>query len=429
MSLSAGLSTLIAVVFVFGLLALFCSALTETASNLLEKRARYLLTGLRSMLDQPESGPPTAAPADANPGTAEAGADAAPTEPGADVASARAGTGAAPAGPDQDVASAQAGAGAAGTAGGRRRMPTGDDMHARAKDGTDTARAADRVRDRVDAAYAGDIRLPGLEPGDLTLALFGHPLIRSLQVRRVRPGRRSGKVRNPQYLPPPLFAKALIDTLVPRAVPGTASDEDVLAALARTIDRLGDALPARQSLLALIQQASGDLQRFEASVESWYDGQMGRISGWYKRWSKVVLGLTGLVIAIVANVDTLQLAHGLYVDEPVRQAVVAHATSGTTCEAGTDPAEQRRCVQSQIAIMDSAGLPIWYPSGCSPRHWSTLDDCWNWYPGQPANPWRVLLKLLGWGLTGFAVSFGAPFWFDALSRLGSLRTTGPKPAT
>ena len=39
----------------------------------------------------------------------------------------------------------------------------------------------------------------------------------------------------------------------------------------------------------------------------------------------------------------------------------------------------------------------------------------------------VPVKLLGWLLTAFAVSFGAPFWFDALSKLGSLRTSGPKP--
>jgi hypothetical protein len=37
------------------------------------------------------------------------------------------------------------------------------------------------------------------------------------------------------------------------------------------------------------------------------------------------------------------------------------------------------------------------------------------------------LKLLGWLVTAFAVSFGAPFWFDALSKLGSLRNTGTKP--
>jgi hypothetical protein len=370
MTIPAALSTIIATVFVFGLLSLFCSALTETASNLLEKRARYLLTGLRSMLDEPESSAPT-----------------------------------------QDKQSAA--------------RPTPDKMHDMVKQPDIANGAADRVRALVTAVEKDDPR-PALQNGDLTVALFGHPLIRSLQVRRVRP-KKKGEVRNPQYLPPKLFARALIDTLMPRPAQG-ASDADVLKALSKVVNALGT-VPARKSLLALIDQASGNLQRLEESVESWYDGQMGRISGWYKRWSKVVLGLTGLVVAVIANIDTLQLAHGMYVDEPIRQAVVAQATTGNACATETTPAGQRRCAQAQIAMLESSGLPIWYPSGCSVRHWSTVDNCWNWSAADEPNGGRILLKLLGWGLTAFAVSFGAPFWFDALSKLGSLRGTGPKPAT
>ena len=373
MSLSAALSTIIATVFVFALVSLFCSALTETASSLLEKRARYLITGLRSMLDKPVS---AALPAEA-----------------------------------------QASA-----------MPTSDQMHDLVKDPATTDEAADRVRKMAaqQSTPAPTGPPPALNAGDLTVALFGHPLIRSLQGRRVWPGKK-GKVRNPQYLPPNLFARALIDTLLPADVRGSGKkDADVLAALANVVSSL-KGLPARQSLLALIDQASGDLQRLEQSIENWYDGQMGRMSGWYKRWSKVILGLTGLVIAVIANVDTLQLAHGLYVDEPIRQVVVAHATSGSTCETQTDPTAQRQCVQAQIAMLDSSGLPIWYPAGCDIRHWSSVDDCWSWSPDQHPDGWRILLKIVGWGLTAFAVSFGAPFWFDALSKLGSLRTTGPKP--
>ena len=39
-----------------------------------------------------------------------------------------------------------------------------------------------------------------------------------------------------------------------------------------------------------------------------------------------------------------------------------------------------------------------------------------------------MLKLVGWAITAFAVLFGAPFWFEALSRLGSLRSAGTPPA-
>jgi hypothetical protein len=37
--------------------ALFCSAVVESISNILQKRARYLLSGLRAMLDEEPSRP------------------------------------------------------------------------------------------------------------------------------------------------------------------------------------------------------------------------------------------------------------------------------------------------------------------------------------------------------------------------------------
>lgn len=379
MQMSAVLGTVIGLVFVFALVSLFCSAVTESVSNFTEKRARYLLTGLRSMLDQEESK-----------GSTKVG---------------RAARSRAASHPE-----------AAGTA----RTPSPDELHTETKDPERAAGAAARVK-APDSAP---------RPGDLTLALFGHPLIRSLQTRKVRP-RSDGKLRNPQYIPPKLFAQALVDTLLPQATPraGAAGDHNVITALSAAVDGLDERFPAKRSLQALLLQAGGDLTRFQESLEGWYDGQMGRISGWYKRWAKVILSVVGLLVAITANVDTLQIAHGLYVDEPVRGAVVAQATNGTRCQAQTDPAQQRQCVDTQIALLSGSDLPVWYPAGCSFRHWSSMDNCWSWSASQAPNGWRLLVKILGWGLTAGAISFGAPFWFDALSKLGSLRTSGPKPST
>ena len=44
--------------------------------------------------------------------------------------------------------------------------------------------------------------------------------------------------------------------------------------------------------------------------------------------------------------------------------------------------------------------------------------------------WALLSKLVGLTLTAVAISFGAPFWFDTLSKLGRLRSGGaPPPAS
>jgi hypothetical protein len=38
-----------------------------------------------------------------------------------------------------------------------------------------------------------------------------------------------------------------------------------------------------------------------------------------------------------------------------------------------------------------------------------------------------LAAVLGLAFTAVAAAFGAPFWFDVLNRLGSLRNSGTKP--
>jgi hypothetical protein len=53
---------------------------------------------------------------------------------------------------------------------------------------------------------------------------------------------------------------------------------------------------------------------------------------------------------------------------------------------------------------------------------SQLPLGWAVFPPQPQDIARELLGLL---LTTFAISLGAPFWFDALSKLVNVRISGP----
>ena len=388
MSISAVLGTVIGLVFVFALAALFCSAIMESISNILQKRARYLLTGLRSMLDEEPSKLSVAA-----------------TEPGA---------------------------------------PSGDDLHDMTRGMAPTKQEGDRRPQDSLARIKQTISTTGgdkcARPGDLTNALFAHPLISSLQTQRVLPLHPSWlkpstwlrlhvirdpkrTLRNPQYLPSKIFAQALIDTLLPNIERGSRN-RSILKQIENAVDELPTTFPGRESIKTLLIQAGGNLGTFQQNLEDWYDAQMGRISGWYKRWAKFILGIVGLVLAIVVNVDAVRIAHTLYVDEPVRQAVVAQATADTACADEPDPAEKRQCVENLAASLDESGLPLWYPAGCS---LSDLSHCWKWADDDRPDGRMFLVKLAGWLLVAFAVSFGAPFWFDALSKLGSLRTSGPRP--
>lgn len=80
-----------------------------------------------------------------------------------------------------------------------------------------------------------------------------------------------------------------------------------------------------------------------------------------------------------------------------------------------------------------AGSSRFWPRECLGRgtgaDWrSDFDACVAPDEGS-ATAGDYLSKLVGLALSAAAAALGAPFWFDALNRLGSLRNTGPKPDT
>lgn len=351
------LGTAVGLVLLFATTALLCSGITEWLSNRLQMRAKYLLTGMRAMLDGPEQ------------------------------------------------------------ATDRGRKERGETVHEWVKDPVAIRYAVEQVR----------LLSPSSTPPEapiLTTALFDSPLLTSLQSRRVGVLRK-GSLRNPQYVSGRTFARALVDLLV--GTNGSAPPAVVTVGEIRLwVEELPADLPLRRQLLAFLARAGDDVDAFERAVEQWYDEQMAKIGGWYKRWARVILGVVGFLVAVAVNIDTLQVSHALYVDAPLQQAVVATANAGTLCQDVVDPGVRTTCVRRELEVLRVAGLPVGYSASCDwfAGEWRA---CWAWSDDAPPGGWDPLFKLVGWLATAFAVSFGAPFWFEALSKLGSLRNTGTRP--
>jgi hypothetical protein len=137
------------------------------------------------------------------------------------------------------------------------------------------------------------------------------------------------------------------------------------------VQRLPDTVPFKAALVSLLTTSGNDLATFVASVEQWYDAKMDQIGGAYRRWAKRWL----IVFGIAAPFDTTQ-----------------------------------QCVMGELDRLRAAGLPI---------GWSSRN--------RPAGLGAWLLKILGLAVTAVAATLGAPFWFDVLNRLGSLRNAGRPP--
>jgi hypothetical protein len=230
--------------------------------------------------------------------------------------------------------------------------------------------------------------------------LLDHPRIQELvsvsRLRKTRP--------LPSYISARTFSLTLLDTIAP---PGEGEPSHSLVARARTeVARLPESA-AKRKLSGILEVAGDDIAHVRTEIEHWYDDAMNRVSGWYKRHSHVWLLVFGVLVVSAWNVDTLHVVDRLWNDKTTRAAVVAQADRA----AGSDSLDK---VANDFGGVTSLQLPIGWTSGdaSDPRA----------FPGS-IDVWRVLGLLL----TAAAVSFGAPFWFEALSKLGSLRTAAKRP--
>jgi hypothetical protein len=294
---------------------------------------------------------------------------------------------------------------------------------------------------------------------------YEHPLIYSLfPGDYVSPA--SGKLaglftrgRNlPAYVPAGNFAAALVDLVARGPAPLTASSgastphpnadstQPITIAEVRShVDKIGNP-NVRRAVLAALDTANGDLEKAKKNLERWYDSAMYRVSGRYKRSTQLVLLIIGLLIAVGFNIDTITLADYLYRNETQRGAIVAqaegvaHDTSGMPkdykevrkqieqlqlpigwdflfSQNADDSAKQPQAQQD--AAKDNASAPEYEVSlRCISAH--SLQACLTpfW------TKWHVwFMKPLGWLLTAFAVTLGAPFWFDILNKIMIIRST------
>ena len=221
--------------------------------------------------------------------------------------------------------------------------------------------------------------------------------------------------RVPSYLSSRTFGLALLDTIAPPATGG----QDLLA---RARTGLAQILPdhehpVRRQLEVLIDDAEEDRDKFRRAVEGWYDDTMDRVSGWYKRRSQVVLVVIGILVAGFANTDTVEVTTRLWKEDAVRAAIVAQASEAV--EAGDEEDLETR-LEEHGSLVDGVrqlDLPIgWNEANGQPEDLDVVggDD-------------SMIAWLAGVLLTGLALSFGAPFWFDALGKLARLRISGRKP--
>ncbi|WP_162042505.1 hypothetical protein [Undibacterium sp. YM2] len=163
-----------------------------------------------------------------------------------------------------------------------------------------------------------------------------------------------------------------------------------------------DNLPAGnlKSVLQLaVSRAQGDVTRVEQEVATWFDESMDRLSGRYKRYAGYLsLGL-GAILSVGMKLDAFAVGSALWVSPVLRDQAAAAAAAAIEKGATTTPA----ITADVLTMFGFQSFFASFPCG---------------------------MALLGCLVTAFAVSLGAPFWFDFLQSIVKInvRGTGDKPA-
>jgi hypothetical protein len=382
----------IGLAFVFGVTAALSSVFTELISRFLGLRGAYLLAGLRELLDGP--GGETVLN---NAIASYHGMKALATGPAPTAATPAAATpAAAPASPAMSATGALL--------------------------GSPILRSQGMTGEISKRNLAVKPRGPGRPPKVTTSTKdrgWRYPLGLASSIR----ARRS----LPSYISAKSFGEAVIDLLVPDKARRTT-----MTAVQKGIGQLPPEMGTlKESLQALATNAGDDITLFRTSVESWYDDHMSRVSGWYKRHVAKITLVIGAVLVVLLNINTITIGRTLYSNSVVRTAVSAVAAKSTSCQGKAQP-DCLAALQSQLSATAQAGLPI---------GWGTVAGCVKAKPSCSwlqrhgiltrggGSGWQVVLVIVGFLITIIALTPGARFWFDLLGKLGSLRSTGPKPAS
>ncbi|HEY6235478.1 MAG TPA: hypothetical protein VIW69_10285 [Candidatus Elarobacter sp.] len=244
--------------------------------------------------------------------------------------------------------------------------------------------------------------------------LYDHPLMGNLG---------ASAARLPSYIPARTFSISLVAALrgyaaalaaktataaAPVPAPPAFSAPDVLLDdLKARITGLPDGT-LKATLVTVLQGTRNHYDAALASIDDWFDAQMDRVSGAYRRWSGVVQAVVGLSIVVALNSDTLNLItqlHGI-ANAPVLMDAAKSANGPALIDAVR--ASNGHSTGQLLTGLSDAGVTV---------GWSAL----------PQNAGQWLMKVAGLAITWLAVLMGAPFWFDLLKQVVPVRMSGRKP--
>jgi hypothetical protein len=280
--------------------------------------------------------------------------------------------------------------------------------------------------------------------------LIAHPLVQSLG----KAGN-NGKLKVPSYLGPTMFSQAMTDLI--------AKGRDAKTDIAKGYETFLAAIPDenhRKHVQKIVGDKVDSVEELQQKLETWFNNSMDRLSGAYKRNTQWFSRGFAIGLVLVLNVNTITMAKVLWNDPEARAAAVKEADDALkrcktpTTKPGPQPQPQPQPQPGVVGAGSGAATgsgaddpftpenpttppgqpPLTQEQGACPDLITTLGDeipfpvQGRFWTGAFDSGTAFLTTLFGLLLSIWAVSLGAPFWFDTLRKIsGGIQQTGPKP--
>jgi hypothetical protein len=203
---------------------------------------------------------------------------------------------------------------------------------------------------------------------------------------------------------------------------------NVLKGKGKTVENVEDYLAdlpedsqLRQVLEQLKEEGHESLDAYKDRLQSWFDDVMWQASGWYKRHVQFVTLFVGLSIAGALNADSFQ--------------IYRHLTTNAT-------ARQELSVLAEKFVQSNPVLPVPATTSDSLTLGEIKNQVGQFIQGEDFKKTSNILglgwkkedltvgftdwvyRIFGWLVTAFAISLGAPFWFDILKKVVTISSSG-----
>lgn len=184
-----------------------------------------------------------------------------------------------------------------------------------------------------------------------------------------------------------------------------------------------DLVAITRKAMSRFEKTEDQLKLLDQEIQSWFNTSMEYASKVYRQQSVLISRILGVILVLILNVDTINIIDNLSKSEILSSTLgntamefVTSNSQGTACSEIEDKVKFQTCIANVSNDLTTALDSI-----------DNLPIGWNW-----SNPWQeqftplnlsnIINVIVGWGISVFAISMGAPFWFKVLNDLIDIRS-------